>query len=571
MKNKKLSTYKTFKQFMIRSLILIFFVPLILVWAGFAIISMEQIKQDSINEQKNITNAVNMSVEKILLEIQTDLVKISNNPEVKEILATTNFTKYNSTLYNAFKNLDELVGYSFVTVDESYNVAIVNNDGDVYSKSILSATIEDYIKSKEFYGKMLEVKGKSLIDSNIIDENNNEFFMMAQPIIDLEEMQFLGIVSATYNANIFDEILKQFDENSDNILIVDSDYDVYFAHENAKNQSELLKKNKENLLKDFHSEINSQDGKIMIIQSDFNEFGLKTLNAISVLSITQDIVQQQLIVVLIAGLIFALGIIFVVYVYNKLYSDISNVKNENKDVEYYELKQISTEMMSLISKKNMEEEKVIRLINRCDTINLDKLQAQINPHFLYNTLVSIKYIAILNDQHQISKLITELVKLLRSTINRDGNFMRVKEELDNVLSYMYIQNTIYNENIKFSLYIDDEVKDLKMPNFLLQPLIENCIFHGIRPDIVGGEISVSGFISDNMLIFEISDNGEGFDETFAQKLLSAGNSNVGLTNLGIKGVQDKIHLLYGDKFGIKVYSRKGKGSTVRVNLPKENI
>lgn len=555
---------------MIRSLVLIFFVPLILVWAGFAIISTKQIKQDTINEQKNITNAVNMSIEKILLEIQTDMVKISNNPEVKEILVVTNFTEYNSTLYNAFTDLDKLADQSFITLGESHNVAILNNDGDIYSRYMLSDTIENYITSKEFFSKILESKGKSLIDSSILDEDNNEFFMMAQPIIDFEKMKFLGIVATIYQTSIFDEILEQFDEDSDNILIVDSDYDVYIANESAKNQSVILKENKERLSKNFHSEINSHDGKIMIIQSDFNEFGLKTLNSISVLSIIQDIVQQQLIVVLIAGFIFILGIIFVVYVYNKLYSDISNVKDENKDVQYYELKQISNEIMSLISKKNTEEEKVIHLINRCDTINLDKLQAQINPHFLYNTLVSIKYIAILNDQHQISKLITELVKLLRSTINRDGNFIRVKDELENVLSYMFIQNTIYNENIKFTMDVKDEVKNLKMPNFLLQPLIENCIFHGIHPDTAGGEILVSGFIVDDMLIFEISDNGEGFDETFAQKLLSPGTNNSGLTNLGIKGVKEKIHLLYGDNFGIRVSSQKGKGSTVRINLPQEN-
>jgi two-component system sensor histidine kinase YesM len=202
---------------------------------------------------------------------------------------------------------------------------------------------------------------------------------------------------------------------------------------------------------------------------------------------------------------------------------------------------------------------------------LRALQAQINPHFLYNTLDTIIWMAEANRPAQVVELVRALSRFFRITLSKGKDWITVGEEIEHISSYLTIQKIRYRDILDYVIDVDPEVLDATMLKLTLQPLVENALYHGIKNKRSGGVITVRGRRwDDGHLLVEVSDNGIGMTaEKVAQ--LRAALANEGLaareSGFGLCNVHQRVKLYYGKQYGLTVESEYGQGTRVLLDIP----
>ncbi|MDR1902425.1 MAG: sensor histidine kinase [Treponema sp.] len=193
------------------------------------------------------------------------------------------------------------------------------------------------------------------------------------------------------------------------------------------------------------------------------------------------------------------------------------------------------------------------------------LEAQINPHFLYNTLDTIRWLAVLNDQKEIAGQIENLTVIFRHILNRGNPMTTVRQEAEHVKSYLEIIRFRYGEKLKYSLSIEDKALSCETPHLILQPLVENAVIHGISPQISGGTISVRVSVQNGILLYEVEDNGAGADEEDINRIIRNPSSGEGV--FALKNIYNRLRLKYGTDYKFAFSSSRGKGTRVTINMP----
>jgi two-component system sensor histidine kinase YesM len=211
---------------------------------------------------------------------------------------------------------------------------------------------------------------------------------------------------------------------------------------------------------------------------------------------------------------------------------------------------------------NLEKQDRLRLAE------IQALQSQINPHFLYNTLDSIKWIAKLNGIREIEVIVIQLGKLLKNSINNRNETTTVRDSLEIIDSYLTIQKIRYSDRFTVHMDIDPEILDCYVPRLIIQPIVENAIVHGIVKRIGGGGLDVKAGRSGNDLVIEVADDGVGIDAARLEQIRTELESDQRkVENIGIHNVNRRIKLCYGEKYGVSISSESGKGTTVILTMP----
>ena len=195
------------------------------------------------------------------------------------------------------------------------------------------------------------------------------------------------------------------------------------------------------------------------------------------------------------------------------------------------------------------------------------LQAQINPHFLYNSLSLINWKALEAGQNDISKLTLLLSAFYRTALNKGNNILSIGEEVKNVRSYIDIQLMMHDYNFDVEIEIPDKMKEYATLNLILQPLVENAIDHGIDLKEDGrGKISIEGKEQKDDIYLIVSDNGIGMEQEKAQQMLTKKSKGYGLRN-----VKERIELFFGTDYGVTVTSKPRHGTTICIHMPKRYL
>lgn len=196
------------------------------------------------------------------------------------------------------------------------------------------------------------------------------------------------------------------------------------------------------------------------------------------------------------------------------------------------------------------------------------LQSQINPHFLYNTLESINWLAKANKQPQISKMVESLAYLLRHSVNVKEDVVTIRHELDLVSRYVTIQQYRFDDRLDFVLSVDDDVLDCRIPKLTVQPLIENAIHYALEQMMEPCTITIRAFRDGERVHVIVKDNGPGMDEQFLEKL-HKGEVKTRGTGIGLKNIDERTKLFFGEPYGLSIQSKQGCGTAVDVLLPFE--
>lgn len=329
----------------------------------------------------------------------------------------------------------------------------------------------------------------------------------------------------------------------------------------------------------FETKIN--DRNYMAIFDTNSDTHYKVVNYLAESEIIQKTHSIKYLTLLLIVIAFIVSLWFtylftktITYPINRLKSVMKEVEKGNLVVHFVseykdEVSELGHNFNTMISKLKTLIKDSLEKKTRLQEAEVNTLRAQINPHFLYNTLETMSAIAKIKGVRMISDLAIALGEMMRYSLKKDSEFVSLQEELFLLERYLFIQKTRFHTKIDLSIVVEEETKSLMLPPLLIQPLVENAIIHGLEPKVGKGELSIHIYKEKNDLLFEIKDDGVGIKQEKLSELNLLLNTKQASNNLGIgvENVVKRIHLYYGEEYGLTIKSQINKGTTVIMKLP----
>ncbi len=198
---------------------------------------------------------------------------------------------------------------------------------------------------------------------------------------------------------------------------------------------------------------------------------------------------------------------------------------------------------------------------------LKALQSQINPHFLYNTLDSIIWMAEGKKNEEVVLMTASLARLLRQSISNEDEVISIGQEIEYARGYLTIQKMRYKDKMEFRIDVEPSILNIRLIKLVLQPIIENAIYHGLKYKESKGLLLVKGFLKDGNAVIQVIDDGVGMEPEVLEHIFEKHKVNYRSNGVGVYNVQKRLQLYYGSEYGITYESEKGKGTTATITIP----
>lgn len=389
---------------------------------------------------------------------------------------------------------------------------------------------------------------------------------LARALYDKKSGALKGYVFLAINESAFTSLFASDDSDDQGIIVVDNDNRYLFGFYDLETDVALFEDGAKYMNIGTQSYyIHSryiQDVPWKVVHMVNEKYALKELNSL-----------RSTVFLYILLILFVLFIIMTI-IYRSFYEPLRNILTSMEELSDERLDERivdigNDELHELAENYNDLVMRIQNLVLRVEEeesakrdAEIKMLQAQINPHFLFNTLNTLRYLAILNNDKPLSQGISALAKLLRNTITDSKELVEIQDELENVENYIVIQKLRYGDLFETELYIEEDLKHAKIMKFLLQPIVENAILHGFEEDRENQLLSIRIVKHEKLVLVEIKDNGKGFDLRCQE-----GKTKNRLSGIGMQNIEDRIQLTYGDRYRMQTMSVLGKGTTVRLYLP----
>lgn len=492
---------------------------------------------------------------------------ITNDENVNDIL---------STIYLDDNRINEKFDQSVAPSLDTF----IYFHNEVSKITIYTDRIVDY--KNKYLAPIEELKKADWYES-IADSRNNNWIAGTdeKTIVLVRKMQSLeenGINGYFYEKISYDNVFEDLSENiSDNYGICVSDR----LGQNIYSYDTFTDKNKEyNLsLSEITKKYPDKNKDYFIVKKTIPETGWNVwlykpekLMGTSIRQINIITFGGTLVCLVATFMCIRFTAIFVTTRIGKLQKAVARVEKE--DFSYTLNTTSQDEIGELITSFSKMERKLNYLINEVyksrikeKEYEMKALQAQINPHFLYNTLSLINWKAIEAGKRDISKITLALSAFYRTSLNKGNNITHISGEIENMRSYLSIQLMLHDDGFDVTEDIDDSVLEYTCPNLILQPLIENAIDHGIdvMPEDRRGVISVICKDMDTYIQFVIKDNGIGMTKEQTVKILTKDSKGYGVRN-----VNERLKLCYGEEYPMIIKSKENTGTEVIITIPKKN-
>lgn len=292
---------------------------------------------------------------------------------------------------------------------------------------------------------------------------------------------------------------------------------------------------------------------------------------------TLQMLERQLFesVLLTGGLLFLAVLLFGTLFTRRLSTPMTDLERGMNEIEklaevsvrknsFYEVELLAGNYNRMIHRIRSLMEEISDKEETLRHAELNALVSQINPHFLYNTLDTIVWMAEFNDSSRVIALTKSLAAFFRLSLNGGRELISVEDELEHVRQYLYIQKERYENKLNYTISAPDHLLDYTVPKLILQPIVENSIYHGIKPLDGPGQVTITLQEMEERLIFTVSDNGVGFHPAAAG---SDGAPRLG--SIGLRNVDERLKLYYGPEYGIAVHSAPGAGCRVEITVGKQ--
>lgn len=275
----------------------------------------------------------------------------------------------------------------------------------------------------------------------------------------------------------------------------------------------------------------------------------------------------------------AMGVIIATYFFVKqttkplsvLVNKMANARNEKYDGQIevtgsYEIQELTSTYNAMLEDLNRYIEELMNVQKEKRKAEISALQMQINPHYVYNTLASIKWLIYQGEIEKSTKAIDAFISLLRSTISNTDEYTTVEKEIENLKNYVFINNTRYGDKVQVEYFVNFGCEECQIPKMILQPFVENAFFHAF-PCERKGKITILVRKLDDNLQIQIIDDGVGIDQKRLKEISEGNTKTEHFTGIGVNNVDDRLKLLYGSQYGILIESEENKGTRITVCIP----
>ncbi|MBO3443384.1 sensor histidine kinase [Clostridium sp. CCUG 7971] len=586
--------------------------------------SVKRLRQTTINKRLLISFLIISIVPVILIFLvvnttSVNLIKnnIISNDKVTSKLITDSITNYISK-FDSITNeiiwsstlLNDMKGYNNLTVKErdrfNNELSKILRSRTTYISDIADFTLlnEDfnvvynegfsYIKHETKLDEISKaIKSKNIINWTSVTNAEGNYISITKPI--KIGKKTYGYIFLALKEKVILEMFKDYninfngggvivDENN-NIVVTNNEELVINKSENLYEQDYLQyieKRNLDNIeiIKeiDNNTSIGKINGKKFIITSKGISYASWDLLGIIPYSfIYSSCTDIYITYALVAIAMLALSIFIAIIIHKSITKPINEIVYTMNNVEESTIGEemiiSGNDEISFIMQKYNEMSKKLKVLihtvklreKEKREVTLRMLQAQINPHFLFNTLGSLRYVAIMNNDNTVGSGLEALAKLLRSIILNKDEFISVNQEIENVKNYITIQKIRYGDSFNIEYFIDESILEEKILKFILQPIVENCILHGFEEANDTNDIKIKLYDGGEFIHFEIIDNGIGIDE----ERLEEGNFNIDkFAGIGVKNIKERLNLYYEGVYIFEITSKYQNGTITKIVIPK---
>lgn len=535
-----------------------------------------QRNEDSI--ETNI-NSINMSTQFFLSDDK--LLEILNRTKEGETISTEEWLDFkNENIYaleRLVNNNSLLYGVRVYAANDSVQemMPILYREARMYK--------QEWADEEEYLGWHYDFNDN--IFSSYTMDQNRKIISLVTPIWDSENGRIGTVEAAMTMENMFPSLYEGIEHEWG--CFVTTDGESYFGDDVSRENVALL----EQIFAEFSGEEEIQvsyikpDGQNLIVTYlPVRELSGVLVCVKDITESIQEVHNIRNVFVVVMLLFFGVLVYFINQIVQHLLKQFYDILRSIRKVQKGDLDVViencgKDEMGELGTQINKMLERIKQLMD--DNLNREMLaknseiralQNQINAHFIYNVLESVKMMAEIDEEYAISDAVTALGKLLRYSMKWVSGNVQVEQELEYIKNYMALINLRFDYEIYLSLNIPDIVLKQEIPKMSLQPIVENAICHGIEQMAEDTNIYIKGFLEADDCIIEITDAGRGMSEEEVEQLRlkisgeidSSGGSGNGI---GLKNVQDRIHIAFGEKYGIEIASMLGCYTKIRVRIP----
>ena len=580
-----------------RSFLLLIVIPILLVSVISLTLTRYIMERSAITNIRNAQASIESSLSKAIRDISLQLSHLVyvNDGEVME-LASGMDSGDQQQRYDSRNRLSEVFRVAMVPSQDTISAMFYLKDGcTVYLKDEIRIP-KEVMEQEAWYRQALA--GPNVVSVGAFDTSrqnltysrlkSGEFVLAAAFSPDYQadrsgKMEMVSLFSVTHVG----EVIRGFnrDEQLGTTFILDSSGSLIFAGDRYQEASRLLKgltSKEAGVYKTaFDAQGNGRRQGYTIVVSDVEENGWKIVSCVSTARLTASYNQVTLASILVISLLFLLFYLFSRYFLGQIITPLHTVVEGMKEMEEGNLTVHvepagQSEIRTMIHSFNRMVRELKASIEENEQVQQKKhqaevraLQSQINPHFLVNTLNSIRFMAQVSKFDGIRKMAEALIKILSCSFRGSISFYTVREELDVLDSYIYLMKIRYSDGFEVVYDIDETCLDCKVPRLILQPIVENSIVHGLaeKEDDIG-HLTVRLKASGDSLIFTVEDDGRGMTEEEIRQLLTHRERAEGdNTSIGVENVLSRLKLNFGSRYGIRMESQPGQYTKTILTIP----
>lgn len=472
-----------------------------------------------------------------------------------------------------FKNLKDIIKVSEKSDEFIKKIFLVSENGNIISNEKVNLETNKDMKNISWYKKLINSNNMafaSKADFSKISSNSSKNIISISKEIKDKNNKRLGFVVINLSYKFLEDFLSTINFGKDGyVFILSSEEELLFK---SKNMEDFGKKDYEKLLKKRMKpeKMDFVSSNVFIPNTQWKLVGISFSNAIS--NLKKQLIESSLILALI---VFVLTLLVSIFVSKKISKPIIYLIGEIKktDKKLYKIEslpQASSEIQILTKEYNNLIDRIFVLTEDIEkkeeqkrTYQVKALQSQINPHFLYNTLDTILWLVEFGENEKAIKVTKNLGMLLRNSLNIDEDFVKLDKEIEHAKNYLDIQKIRYDNKFTYEFIKKIQTSSLYVPKLILQPIIENAIYHGIREKKSKSYIKIIVEKNPEYLIIKIIDNGLGPKE-------KKENIPTKLGGIGMENVNNRIKLLCGEKYNLKMQRENGETIvTYKLKIIKE--
>jgi two-component system sensor histidine kinase YesM len=551
-------------------------------------VTRKAVIENSTEYTKQLIGQVKFDIDSYISYMENISTMVVTNMDIREYLSEPSLEKdRESILYNRMlSQFDTILNMR----EDIYNIAIYGENGKyVLNRGSQSVNPNINVKEMSWYKKAIAAEGKRVLSSshvqNLVYDDYKWVVTLSKAIRTKETGKNLGALLVDLNYSSITKLCQNINMgNKGYIFLIDENGEVIYHPKQqliytglrSERISEIISCKSDH----FIAELNGEEKLYTMSTSEktgWTVVGVANINELFVnREETQTIYLESALLLLLSA--FVIAVLFS----DKLAKPITALKLSMKEVEkgnfdgvkvvrrgedeigmlYNSFYAMTEEIQNLMEDKSRSQKEKYRL-------ELRALQAQINPHFMYNTLDSIVWMAEGGNNKEVVIMTSTLGKLLRQSISNEEEFVTIEREVDYAKSYLIIQKMRYTDQLTFEIEVDPAIYNYKIVKLTLQPLVENAIYHGIKYKETMGKIVITGKETEEGILIQIIDDGIGMEEETLNHIFDKKKRINKNNGVAVENVNRRLKLYYGENYGLQYESKLNVGTIVSIFLPKE--